>query len=122
MGNETTNMTDEQLAEAKVEHAKLLAVDSGDRIPEYKVRAQAAIDEIEREQAERVHLREEMAGACYLCDAIGSHLEGCPEDISPEELQHQLDSAVEHAREERANPTYDESTNPSNGWRAPEVN
>jgi hypothetical protein len=61
----------------------------------------------------------EADGACHLCECIGSHWEGCPEDISPEELQHQLDSAVEHALEERANPTYDESTNPSNGWRSP---
>ena len=43
------------------------------------------------------------------------------DEISPAEMQHMIDTAVEHAREERANPTYDESTNPSNGWADPEV-
>jgi hypothetical protein len=50
---------------------------------------------------------------------MSNKITGEPE-ISPAEFQFLLDTAVEHTREERANPTYDESTNPSNGWRHPD--
>ena len=33
---------------------------------------------------------------CAECVAIGSHLPGCPEDISAEEIQFSLDAEYEH--------------------------